>query len=83
MSRFGSGWVWLCVKNEKLILGSTANQDNPIMPNSEIVGYPILCLDVWEHAYYLKYQNRRIEYINAFWQIVNWRKVSELYDKAK
>lgn len=83
MNRFGSGWAWLCVQNGsgRLILGSTANQDNPIMPNLDIQGYPILCLDVWEHAYYLKYQNRRIEYINAFWQIVNWRKVSEYYQK--
>lgn len=82
LNRFGSGWAWLCVQNGKLILGSTANQDNPIMPNIEIQGYPILCLDIWEHAYYLKYQNRRLEYINAFWQIINWRKVSEYYDKA-
>lgn len=81
INRFGSGWVWLYVKNDKLILDSTANQDNPIMSNVlDINGYPILCLDLWEHAYYLKYQNRRLEYIDAFWQIINWRKVSEYYN---
>lgn len=82
INRFGSGWAWLCIKNGKLILGSTANQDNPLMPNINIEGYPILCLDLWEHAYYLKYQNRRLEYIDAFWKIINWRKVSEYYNNA-
>ncbi|NLI24485.1 MAG: superoxide dismutase [Bacteroidales bacterium] len=78
--RFGSGWAWL-VKDAsgKLIIGSTPNQDNPLMDVSELKGYPILGLDVWEHAYYLKYQNRRPEYISAFWNIVNWEEVARLY----
>jgi Fe-Mn family superoxide dismutase len=78
--RFGSGWAWL-VKDAsgKLIIGSTPNQDNPLMDVSELKGSPILGLDVWEHAYYLKYQNRRPEYISAFWNIVNWEEVARLY----
>ena len=74
-SRFGSGWAWLCVKNGKLEVCSTPNQDNPIMPNG-CKGSPILALDVWEHAYYLNYQNRRVDYINAFFEVVNWGVVS-------
>ena len=74
-SRFGSGWAWLCVKNGKLEVCSTPNQDNPIMPNG-CGGSPILALDVWEHAYYLNYQNRRADYINAFFEVVNWGIVS-------
>jgi len=74
-SRFGSGWAWLCVKNGKLEVCSTPNQDNPIMPNG-CGGSPILTLDVWEHAYYLNYQNRRADYINAFFEVVNWGVVS-------
>ena len=74
-TRFGSGWAWLCIKNGKLELCSTPNQDNPIMPNG-CGGSPILCLDVWEHAYYLNYQNRRADYINAFFEVVNWGVVS-------
>ena len=74
-SRFGSGWAWLCVKNGKLEVCSTPNQDNPIMPNG-CGGSPILALDVWEHAYYLNYQNRRADYINAFFKVVNWGVVS-------
>ena len=74
-SRFGSGWAWLCVKNGKLEVCSTPNQDNPIMPNG-CGGSPILALDVWEHAYYLNYQNRRADYINAFFEVVNWGAVS-------
>ena len=84
-TRFGSGWAWLCVKaDKKLCVCSTPNQDNPIMAGvAECPGTPILGLDVWEHAYYLNYQNRRPDYIKAFWDIVNWDKVSELYAAAK
>jgi len=79
-SRFGSGWAWLCVHQDgRLEVCSTANQDNPIMPGIGCGGNPILGLDVWEHAYYLNYQNRRPEYINAFFNIINWDRVDELY----
>jgi len=77
-SRFGSGWAWLVLKDGKLIIGSTANQDNPLMDVSELKGKPVLALDVWEHAYYLKYQNKRADYVNAFWSVVNWGEVSKL-----
>ncbi len=80
-TRFGSGWAWLCLKDEKLCTCSTANQDNPLMPIS-CEGTPILGLDVWEHSYYLKYQNRRPEYIQAFFNIINWDKVNENLEKA-
>ncbi len=73
------GWAWLCVSGGKLSVCSTPNQDNPAMDIAECKGTPILGLDVWEHAYYLKYQNRRPEYVSAFWNIVNWSAVSELY----
>ena len=79
-TRFGSGWAWLCVhENGTLKVCSTANQDNPLMPGIGCDGFPILGIDVWEHAYYLNYQNRRPDYINAFFNIINWGKVNEKY----
>ena len=79
-TRFGSGWAWLCVHSGgKLEICSTANQDNPLMPGIGCEGYPILGLDVWEHAYYLNYQNRRPDYINAFFNVLNWDNVSRAY----
>lgn len=81
--RFGSGWTWLVVQNGKLVIGSTPNQDNPLMDIAEFKGVPVLALDVWEHAYYLKYQNKRPDYVGAWWNIVNWNKAAELFDKAK
>jgi len=82
-ARFGSGWAWLAVKDGKLIVTSTPNQDNPLMSVADDPSIPILGLDVWEHAYYLKYQNRRPEYISAFWNVVNWEQVAENYSAAK
>ncbi|MEZ6086635.1 MAG: superoxide dismutase [Pirellulaceae bacterium] len=84
-TRFGSGWAWLYVNNGKLHVGSTANQDSPLMGQAiaGIEGTPILGLDVWEHAYYLNYQNRRPDYINAFWEVVNWNAVAERFSAAK
>lgn len=82
-TRFGSGWAWLIIKDGKLEVSSTPNQDNPLMDVAEVKGTPILGVDVWEHAYYLKYQNRRPEYLNNFWNVVNWAKVSERYAESK
>ena len=81
-TRFGSGWAWLCVhENGKLEICSTANQDNPLMPGIGCDGFPILAIDVWEHAYYLNYQNRRPDYISGFFNVINWDFVSALYSK--
>ncbi|XLS29077.1 superoxide dismutase [Flavobacteriaceae bacterium M23B6Z8] len=83
-TQFGSGWAWLCVhKGGKLEVCSTPNQDNPLMPGVGCEGFPILGIDVWEHAYYLNYQNRRPDYVNAFFNVINWNKVSELYAENK
>ncbi len=79
--RFGSGWAWLVLKDGGLVITSTPNQDNPLMDVAEVQGNPILGLDVWEHAYYLKYQNIRADYINNWWNVVNWNKVAEHYSK--
>jgi len=82
-TRFGSGWAWLCVKADgKLCVCSTPNQDNPAMDIAECPGTPILGLDVWEHAYYLNYQNRRPDYINAFFNVINWEEVNKRYEAA-
>jgi Fe-Mn family superoxide dismutase len=81
-TRFGSGWAWLVVKDGKLEVTSTPNQDNPLMDVAEVKGTPVLGIDVWEHAYYLKYQNRRPEYLAAFWNAVNWTKVAERFENA-
>ncbi|MBT8236170.1 MAG: superoxide dismutase [Bacteroidia bacterium] len=79
-TRFGSGWAWLCShKGGKVDICSTPNQDNPLMPNTGCGGHPILGIDVWEHAYYLNYQNRRPDYISAFFEVINWERVAELY----
>lgn len=83
-TQFGSGWAWLAVdSNGKLFVSQTPNQDNPLMDVAAKRGKPILGLDVWEHAYYLKYQNRRPEYVGNFWNVVNWKKVAEFYTEAK
>lgn len=82
MTRFGSGWAWLIVKDGKLEICSTPNQDNPLMDIAEVKGTPILGVDVWEHAYYLKYQNRRADYLSAFWSVVNWTLVEERMGNA-
>lgn len=81
--QFGSGWAWLVVDaGGKLVVGSTANQDNPLMPNAGVAGKPILGLDVWEHAYYLNYMNKRPDYISAFYNVINWDAVAKRYDAA-
>ena len=80
--RFGSGWAWLAISNGKLAVCSSPNQDNPLMDIAECKSTPILGCDVWEHAYYLKYQNKRADYLQAFWNVVNWKKVEELFEKG-
>ena len=82
-TRFGSGWAWLSIAGGKLVVSSTPNQDNPLMDIAEVKGTPILGMDVWEHAYYLHYQNRRPDYIAAFWNVVNWDEVSKRFKAAK
>ncbi|GJQ62758.1 MAG: superoxide dismutase [Melioribacteraceae bacterium] len=82
-TRFGSGWAWLIVKDGKLHVTSTPNQDNPLMDVADVQGTPILGIDVWEHAYYLNYQNRRPDYISAFYNVINWDEVAKNYNAAK
>jgi Fe-Mn family superoxide dismutase len=82
ITRFGSGWAWLIVKDGKLEISSTPNQDNPLMDVADVKGTPVLGADVWEHAYYLKYQNKRADYLTAFWNVVNWNKVGERFEAA-
>jgi Fe-Mn family superoxide dismutase len=82
-TRFGSGWAWLIVKEGKLQITSTPNQDNPLMDVAEVRGAPILAVDVWEHAYYLKHQNKRADYLTAWWTVVNWTVVNRLYADAR
>jgi Fe-Mn family superoxide dismutase len=79
LTRFGSGWAWLVLQNNKLAVSSTPNQDNPLMDVAEVQGTPVLGIDVWEHAYYLKYQNKRPDYVNAFWDLINWDEVARRF----
>ena len=79
LTRFGSGWAWLILQNNKLVVSSTPNQDNPLMDVAEVQGTPILGIDVWEHAYYLNYQNRRPDYVKAFWNLINWDEVARRF----
>ncbi len=79
VTRFGSGWAWLVLQDKKLAVSSTPNQDNPLMDIAEVKGTPILGIDVWEHAYYLNYQNRRPDYVNAFWNLINWDEVARRF----
>ncbi len=79
VTRFGSGWAWLILQENELAISSTPNQDNPLMDDAEVRGTPILGIDVWEHAYYLNYQNRRPDYVNAFWDLINWDEVARQF----
>lgn len=79
ITRFGSGWAWLLLDNNKLVVSSTPNQDNPLMDVAEVKGRPVLGIDVWEHAYYLNYQNRRPDYVEAFWNLINWDEVTRRF----
>jgi Fe-Mn family superoxide dismutase len=81
-TRFGSGWAWLVVSEGRLVVSSTPNQDNPLMDIADVKGTPILGIDVWEHAYYLKYQNKRPDYLNAIWNVINWNEVAARYEAA-
>jgi Fe-Mn family superoxide dismutase len=84
MTRFGSGWAWLSLNDKKeLFISSTPNQDNPLMDVAEVKGTPLLGVDVWEHAYYLKYQNRRADYLGAFWNVISWDKIEARYQASK
>jgi superoxide dismutase, Fe-Mn family len=83
VGRFGSGWAWLIVKDDKLEISSTPNQDNPLMDVADVKGAPILGVDVWEHAYYLKYQNKRADYLTEIWNVIDWSKVAERFATAK
>ncbi|MEJ7737871.1 MAG: superoxide dismutase [Chitinophagaceae bacterium] len=82
LTRFGSGWAWLIEQDGKLVISSTPNQDNPLMDVAEVKGTPIIGIDVWEHAYYLKYQNRRADYLAAFWNVINWEVAGKRYEDA-
>ncbi len=79
LTRFGSGWAWLIKQGDSLVISSTPNQDNPLMDVADVKGTPVLGIDVWEHAYYLKYQNRRPEYVDAFWNVINWDEVAKRF----
>jgi Fe-Mn family superoxide dismutase len=81
-TRFGSGWAWLSVSGGNLVVSSTPNQDNPLMDVAEVKGTPVLGIDVWEHAYYLKYQNKRPDYLSAIWNVINWSEVAKRYEAA-
>ncbi len=82
LGQFGSGWAWLVVADKKLAIVATPNQDNPLMPVSSVKGTPVLAIDVWEHAYYLKYQNKRGDYVDQFWNVVDWKTVEKRYTEA-
>jgi Fe-Mn family superoxide dismutase len=82
VSQFGSGWAWLAKSGDDLVIYTTANQDNPLMADLEVTGTPIMGIDVWEHAYYLGYQNKRPDYVAAFWNVVNWDEVARRYESA-